>query len=128
MVVRGDRHRLRQLLLNLTDNAIKYNRADGSVTVSLRRVGASAELVVTNTGPGIPRELLPRVFDRFFRADPSHGSSLVEGCGLGLSIAQWIVLAHGGSIRIDSEAQGLTTVTALLPSIDARPEPGQAEP
>ena len=52
----------------------------------------------------------------------------MEGCGLGLSIAQWIVLAHGGSIRIDSEAQGLTTVTALLPAIDARPEPGQTEP
>ena len=75
VIVRGDRHRLRQLLLNLTDNAIKYNRADGSVTVSLRRVGASAELVVANTGPGIPRELQSRVFDRFFRADPSHGSS-----------------------------------------------------
>jgi signal transduction histidine kinase len=125
--VRGDRHRLRQLLLNLTDNAIKYNRPDGTVSVSLRRVGGSAELVVANTGPGIPRELLSRVFDRFFRADPSHGAS-VEGCGLGLSIAQWIVQAHGGSIRIDSEEGRSTAVTVLLPAIDARPQERRTAP
>jgi signal transduction histidine kinase len=116
LIVRGDRHRLRQVLLNLTDNAIKYNRPNGTVTIGLRRVEEGAELAIANTGPGIPPELRSRVFERFFRADASHGNT-VEGCGLGLSIAQWIVHAHGGSIRMESEERGLTTVTVLLPAI-----------
>jgi signal transduction histidine kinase len=112
--VRGDRHRLRQLLLNLTDNAIKYNWPNGTVTIALRSVEDTAELAIANTGPGIPPDLRSRVFDRFFRGDASHGNA-VEGSGLGLSIAQWIVAAHGGSIRIESEEKGLTTVTVRLP-------------
>ncbi len=116
--VLGDRHRLRQLLLNLVDNAVKYNRPNGSVTLALGRAGQSAELAVANTGPGIPPEQRARAFDRFFRGDASHGQA-VEGCGLGLSIAQWIVQAHGGSIRIDSEPGGMTTVTVRLPLAEA---------
>jgi signal transduction histidine kinase len=111
--VAGDRHRLRQLLLNLTDNAIKYNRPKGSVTIALRRAGGLAELAIANTGPGIPVELQTRVFDRFFRGDPAHNNA-VEGCGLGLSIAQWIVQAHGGTIQIASRPEELTTVSVRL--------------
>ena len=113
--VRGDRHRLRQVLLNLTDNAVKYNCPNGTVTIALTRVDDVARLAIANTGPGVPRELQSRVFERFFRGDASHGDT-VEGCGLGLSIAQWIVHAHGGSVRLESE-RGLTTVTVLLPLI-----------
>jgi heavy metal sensor kinase len=112
--LRGDRHRLRQLLLNLADNAVKYNQPGGRVTIGLQRVHDLAELTITNTGPGIPPELLPRVFDRFFRGDAAHGNT-IEGCGLGLSIAQWIVTAHGGTIQISSEPSKLTTVTVRLP-------------
>lgn len=112
--VRGDRHRLRQLLLNLADNAVKYNQPDGWVAMSLRMVGESAEIKIANTGAGIPTEKLPRVFDRFFRGDPAH-SQVVDGCGLGLSIAQWIVVAHHGSIELESEPGKLTTVTVRLP-------------
>ena len=61
VTVRGDRHRLRQLLLNLADNAVKYNQPQGRVTINLRRAGDLAELTVANTGPGIPPEMLPRV-------------------------------------------------------------------
>jgi signal transduction histidine kinase len=111
----GDRHRLRQLLLNLTDNAIKYNVPKGSVVIELRRVAGAAELTITNTGPGIPVEILPRVFDPFFRGDPSH-SNTVEGCGLGLSIARWIATAHGGELRIASEPGKETIVIAQLPA------------
>ena len=114
LTVTGDRHRLRQLLLNLTDNAIKYNERKGTVALSLRRVAGLAEVAVANTGPGIPVGTLPRVFDPFFRADTSH-SQIVEGCGLGLSIARWIVTAHGGSIQLTSEPKRLTTATVRLP-------------
>ena len=143
--VRGDRHRLRQLLLNLADNAVKYNQPNGCVTMNLRRGNGFAEFTIANTGAGIPPEILPRVFDRFFRGDPAHHSLgtpvsrpaspenvahqradqetgvpsaseiPVDGCGLGLSIAQWIISAHGGTIRMASELSKQTTVTIQLP-------------
>lgn len=112
--VRGDRHRLRQLLLNLADNAIKYNQQDGRVVLSLVRNNGTVELTFANTGPGIPAEKLPRVFDRFYRGDSAH-SAEVEGSGLGLSIVQWIVKAHGGTIELSSKPQQWTTVTVRLP-------------
>jgi len=112
--LQGDRHRLRQLLLNLTDNAIKYNQPNGTVTIDLHRSNGVAELQIANTGPGIPTGLQPRVFDRFFRGDASHGNA-GDWCGLGLSIAQWIVTAHGGSIQIASQPEKLTTATVRLP-------------
>jgi heavy metal sensor kinase len=113
--VRGDRHRLRQLLLNLADNAVKYNQPKGQVTMSLRRADGLAEIKITNTGAGIPPEILPRVFDRFFRGDSAHGNE-IEGCGLGLSIAQWIVSAHSGKIQIASVSSQSTIVTVHLPT------------
>jgi signal transduction histidine kinase len=112
----GDRHRLRQLLLNLTDNAIKYNHPNGKVTLGFRKSGDSAQVLITNTGPGIEPALLPRVFDPFFRGDSSH-SQTIEGCGLGLSIARWIVLAHGGTIKITSNPGELTQAFVTLPSL-----------
>jgi signal transduction histidine kinase len=114
--ISGDRHRLRQLLLNLTDNAVKYNHVGGSVTVSLKGTHHSAELRIENTGTGIPPELQPRVFERFFRGDSSH-SSAIEGCGLGLSIAQWITTAHNGTIQFVSEPGKLTVVTVSIPAV-----------
>ncbi len=113
-LVTGDRHRLRQLLLILADNASKYNRPGGEVTFILRRSEQSAELTIANTGPGLTTELLSRVFEPFFRGDASH-SNAVEGCGLGLSIVRWIVTAHGGTIQIASEPDKRTTVTIRLP-------------
>lgn len=111
----GDKHRLRQLLLNLADNAIKYNRHGGSVDIALFCSDAgTAELTVANTGAGIPPEILPNVFNRFFRGDASHNNT-VDGCGLGLSIAQWIVTAHNGEIRIESVSNQKTTVRVRLP-------------
>ena len=114
ITIAGDRHRLRQLLLNLTDNAIKYNCAGGSVDISLRKLDGMAELKIANTGAGVASELQPSVFERFFRGDASHDNS-IEGCGLGLSIAQWIVAAHNGGIWFASEPGKLTTVTVKLP-------------
>jgi signal transduction histidine kinase len=113
-MVLGDRHRLRQMLLNLTDNAIKYNHQSGNVTIELCAGEGEAKLKICNTGPGIPLELLPRVFDRFFRCDAAH-NSVVEGCGLGLSICQWIATAHGGRIEVTSTSKATTAVLITLP-------------
>jgi signal transduction histidine kinase len=113
--VMGDRNRLRQLLLNLTDNALKYNSSSGGkIQIQLVSANGSAELIIANSGPGIPREKLSRVFQRFYRCDDSH-SSEVEGCGLGLSIVQWITKAHEGTVTIDSQPGKLTVVTVRLP-------------
>lgn len=114
VTVTGDRHRLRQLLLNLTDNAVKYNQPGGTVKFSLQRDGNAAALQISNTGPGLAPDLQARVFERFFRGDASHNNA-VEGCGLGLSIAQWIVSAHGGKIDFASAPRQLTTVLVRLP-------------
>ncbi|MEI8342497.1 MAG: ATP-binding protein [Verrucomicrobiota bacterium] len=121
-MVSGDRDRLRQLLLNLTDNAIKYNRTGGSVTLSLLNKGAVAELRITNTGEEIPPLLISRVFDRFFRG-PEAGSRAIKGTGLGLVIVKWIVESHGGTIVMDSKPGVTTTVTVTLPVMDPAVSP-----
>ena len=110
--VRGDEHRLRQVLLNLADNAVKYNEPGGTVSLALRRTGDSAELTVTNSGPGIPPAHQPHVFEPFFRGETAHA---VEGSGLGLAICRWIVTAHGGTIEIATELGRKTTATIRLP-------------
>jgi len=114
LTIIGDRNRLRQLLLNLSDNAVKYNVAGGKVALALFRRDQRAELKITNSGPGIAPERQARVFDPFFRGDASHNND-VEGSGLGLSIARWIVSAHGGAITFDSKPGRQTTVTVRLP-------------
>ncbi len=116
ITLQGDRHRLRQLLLNLTDNAIKYNQPQGAVKIALHCNNGDAELVIANTGAGIAAEKLPRVFDRFYRGDPAHTSE-AEGCGLGLSIAEWITKAHRGAIKMASQPNEWTTVTVTLPAM-----------
>ena len=113
----GDRHRLRQLLLNLTDNAIKYNHPGGTVDISLSKEADTATLIVSNTGPGVTPELQSRVFERFFRGEPSHNRN-IDGCGLGLSIAQWIVHAHNASIAFASIPGKLTMVTVKFNSLN----------
>jgi signal transduction histidine kinase len=116
VTVIGDRHRLRQLLLNLTDNAVKYNRPGGTVKFSLSRTNNTAELRILNTGAGIERSELAKVFDPFYRGqNPGGTTTTTDGCGLGLSIAQWITRAHEGTIAIESNVDAVTTVTVRLP-------------
>ncbi len=112
--VRGDRDRLRQLLLNLTDNAIKYNRPGGWATLALRRLDGAAQLEIANSGEGVQPEMLERVFDRFVRGSEAR-SRAIEGSGLGLSICRWIVIAHGGTLKMTSQPGQSTTVTVWLP-------------
>lgn len=110
----GDRHRLRQLLLNLVDNAVKYNQQPGTVTIALRQRDGAAEIEIINTGAGIPPALQPRVFDRFVRGDEARAKA-IDGSGLGLTIAQWITKAHHGSIQLSSVPGQSTTATVRLP-------------
>jgi len=113
LTVVGDRHRLRQLLLNLVDNAVKYNVPDGTVSLGLRRAGDLAEIEIVNTGDGIPPSLQPRVFDRFVRGDEARRNA-IDGCGLGLTIARWLAHAHHGTIELVS-APGRTKAVVRLP-------------
>jgi two-component system, OmpR family, sensor kinase len=118
--VRGDEDRLRQLILVLLDNAIKYTPADGAITLGLSLRGNSAEIVVRDTGVGIANSDLPHIFERFYRADPARGRD-PGGTGLGLPIARWIVEQHGGLIVMQSEPGHGTTVTVQLPSAAEQP-------
>ena len=100
--ITGDRHRLRQLLLILCDNAVKYNRTGGVVAFRLISASDHADIVILNTGPGIPAAEQPRVFERFYRGSSAPADD-IEGCGLGLSIASWIAREHGGTLTFTSE-------------------------
>ncbi len=110
----GDKGRLRQLFLNLVDNAVKYTPSGGSVTLALERQGNEAVFEVSDTGIGIPQTELGKIFDRFYRVDKARSREL-GGTGLGLSIAKWIVELHRGSITVTSELQKGSTFTVHLP-------------
>jgi heavy metal sensor kinase len=115
-VVQGDRDRLRQLLFNLLDNAIKYTPPGGSVSVRDESANGRSQIVVTDTGIGIPAEHLSHVFDRFYRVDPARSAE--DGTGLGLSICRSIADAHQGQLVIESCAGQGTTVTLSLPALN----------
>jgi signal transduction histidine kinase len=115
----GDRTRLRQLLLNLVTNAIKYTPEGGRVEISVtRREDHEIVIAVRDTGIGIAATDLPHVFDRFWRADRVRSrSSERGGFGLGLAISQWIVQAHGGTITVQSRLGRGTVFSVTLPIV-----------
>jgi signal transduction histidine kinase len=110
----GDEDRLKQLVLILLDNALKYTPANGHVTLGLQREASGSKITVRDTGVGIPPEDLPHVFERFYRADPARGRD-PGGTGLGLPIARWIVEQHGGKITLESQPGQGTLATVNLP-------------
>ncbi len=114
VLVNGDRDRLKQVILNLASNAIQYTPQNGDVYLSLAKIGDQARIIIRDTGPGIPAEDLPHIFDRFYRAEKSRTRSTASGFGLGLSIAHWIVEHHNGQIKVESkEGKGTTFVIWL---------------
>jgi len=116
----GDPDRLKQLLVILMDNALKYTPTGGEVSLGLRRSGGIVELTVKDTGIGISAEDLPHIFERFYRADKARSRDL-GGSGLGLSIAKWIVEQHGGSISVSSIPGSGSTFTVCLPASASAP-------
>jgi len=119
VVVHGDGGRLRQVIGNLLDNAIKYTAAPGRVTMSVGQENGAAYFRVADTGIGIPEDDLPKVFDRFYRADSARSSSSSIGAGLGLSISRSIIEAHSGGIKIESAPRRGTVVTVSVPYRDS---------
>ena len=122
VTVAGDPSRLRQLLTNLLDNAIRFTEPGGSVTLRVDSIADCATLRVKDTGIGIPAVHLPHIFERFYQADAARSSG---GCGLGLSICRWIVNAHGGTIEARNREINGAEFTVVLPLRNAnlsRPE------
>ncbi len=114
IVVDGDAGWLQRLMLNLLDNALKFTTEGGRVTLRVSREAGAARLEVDDTGIGMSPEVLARLFEPFFRADPAR-SSTVDGAGLGLSLVKWIVEAHNGRIAVESRAGRGSAFIVWLP-------------
>lgn len=118
-IVRADSERLQQVLWNLLANAVKFTPSGGRVDVYLEQHGSLAEIRIEDSGPGVPADFLPRIFERFSQADGSstrkHG-----GLGLGLAIVRHLVELHGGTVSAANREQGGATLTVQLPVIPAR--------
>ncbi|MBK9007633.1 MAG: HAMP domain-containing histidine kinase [Anaerolineae bacterium] len=115
VIVKGDRDRLKQVFINLVANAIQYTPTGGEVFISLEKIKDQARIICRDTGPGIPAEDLPHIFERFYRAEKSRTRGRSTGFGLGLSIANWIVERHGGRIEVNSKDGQGTAFAIWLP-------------
>jgi two-component system phosphate regulon sensor histidine kinase PhoR len=121
-IFEGDEDKIQSALTNLVNNAIKFTPRDGRVCVSVRQRDDQVVMRVSDTGMGIPKEALPRIFDRFYRVP--HPGKHIQGTGLGLAIVRKIVTMHGGRIEVESELNRGTTFTIFLPlTADAAPAP-----
>jgi signal transduction histidine kinase len=110
----ADRTALEQILVNLVENSLRHTGSGGRITIETLRQGRGTALVVRDTGSGIPPEHLPRIFERFYRAD-SGRSREAGGTGLGLAIVRHLVEAHGGSVSAESIPGSGTTIRMLFP-------------
>ncbi len=115
--VLGDRDQIKQMVLNLVENALKYTPAGGQVTLSVYKNGSDAQVKVEDTGPGIPPDILPNIFQRFYRGNQR---GMMGGTGLGLAIAERIARSHGGSIDVWTEVGKGSAFTVKLPVADGR--------
>ena len=115
LMVKGDRDRLKQVLINLVANAIQYTPQNGDIFISLSKIKNQARITCRDTGPGIPAEDLPHIFERFYRAEKSRTRGKSTGFGLGLSIAKWIVEHHDGHIEVNSKEGEGTTFAIWIP-------------
>jgi len=124
--VEGDRARLKQVVVNLVDNAIKYTPAGGRVEVRVTREEGHALLEVKDTGVGVPKEALPHIFERFYRVDKAR-SRAVGGTGLGLAIVKSICTAHGGQVRVESAENNGSRFEVQLPAAGVASRLAQAQ-
>ena len=120
LLVSGDKVKLRQLFINILENAVRYTQDGGSISVSMLKKDTDAVIKISDTGIGIPPEHLPHIFERFYRVDKAR-SRADGGVGLGLAIAKYIVDSHHGKIDVSSEVGKGTTFTITLPPKPAAP-------
>src|SRR5438445_4900274 len=113
--IRADRTRLQEAVYNLLDNAVKYSREQGEIRLSARQRDGQLELSVSDEGIGIAGEDLPRIFERFYRADKARSPDRVRGTGLGLAIVKHVAQLHGGRVEAESELGRGTTIRVILP-------------
>jgi heavy metal sensor kinase len=126
-IMDADRVQIERMLSNLLSNAVKFTPEGGEVRVKLTPRDGHAELIIADTGVGIPADHLPHIFDRFYRvSSPSASATPEKGLGLGLSFVAWIAKAHGGSVNVESEPGKGTRFIILLPT-GAVDEPGNEE-
>jgi len=114
--IRVDRTRLQEAVYNLLDNAVKYSRERGEIRLRARQRDGEIELTVSDDGIGIAKEDLPRIFERFYRADKARSPDKVRGTGLGLAIVKHIAQLHGGRVEAESELDKGTIIRVVLPS------------
>jgi signal transduction histidine kinase len=112
--ISGDSQKIHQMLVNLLQNAVNYTPAGGRITLEVRRTEEGVQLEVADTGIGIPSDDLPRIFERFYRADKGRSREL-GGTGLGLSIVKHIAEAHGGRVSVESQVGKGSRFTVSLP-------------
>ena len=112
--IQADRNKIEQVFVNLIDNSIKYTKESGRIEILLYEQDQAVRVIVQDNGIGIPKEHRDRVFERFYRVDKARSREL-GGTGLGLSIVKHIVLAHNGSIAIESELNKGTKVSVTFP-------------
>jgi heavy metal sensor kinase len=115
VTVLGDEARLIQVIMNLLENAVRYTNPGGRVTLTVQATQDQALLSVRDTGIGIAAEHLPHIFERFYRADPARGRTGGSSSGLGLSIVEWVVRAHGGTVSGESRLGRGSCFTVTLP-------------
>jgi len=120
-VILADEHRLQEVIYNLLDNAVKYSQSEGKIWLKATRDADHVRIAVADHGIGIPARDLPRVFERFYRADKAR-SRQIGGTGLGLSIVKHIVQLHGGSVQAESELGSGSTISISLPIVPASRE------
>ena len=113
--VLANRTMLYEMIYNVTDNAVKYNRDGGSVTITTSSGSRGAQIVVSDTGIGIAKEEQSRIFERFYRVDKSH-SRKIGGTGLGLSIVKHAAMAHNAEINLESEPGKGTAIKIIFPN------------
>jgi two-component system phosphate regulon sensor histidine kinase PhoR len=113
-VISADEHRLQEVIYNLLDNAVKYSQPEGTVRLSATRINGSVRVAISDEGVGVARRDLPRIFERFYRADKARSREL-GGTGLGLSIVKHIAELHGGNVEAESEVGRGTTISVILP-------------
>ena len=112
----GDEHLIRRLLVNLLDNAVRYAPRGSTVSAALVATPAGYAISISDQGPGIPPDVQPHIFERFYRGDAARARSQSDGAGLGLALARWIAAVHGGDVTLARSSDAGTTFTIQLPA------------